>query len=108
MITIEENSGLVTLRLPAEFNYKSHREFRECYAHRSPKQAYVIDFSNVIKFDSSALGMLLLLRSHCGENKANIHLINCNPHVRRVLEVARFNDFFRIDTSGAPGWWPGK
>ncbi|MBF0140624.1 MAG: STAS domain-containing protein [Magnetococcales bacterium] len=94
---IEELDSRIILRLPEEFNFKTHREFRECYCHRDPRQSYKIDFRAVTNFDSAALGMLLLLRSHCGDDKADIHLSNCSPRIMKIMEIAKFGIYFQIE-----------
>ena len=93
---VEELDSKVILRLPEEFNFKTHNEFRDCYRQRPPETSFEIDFKNVTRFDSSALGMLLLLRSHCGDDKADIHLTNCSPRIRKILETAMFGAYFNI------------
>ncbi|MBF0175912.1 MAG: STAS domain-containing protein [Magnetococcales bacterium] len=107
MIVVEESKEQVVLRLPAEFNFRLSNAFRECYQQRDPGLTYVIDFQDVSLFDSSALGMLLMLRNHCGEEKARIHLVNCGPFVRKILATAKFELYFSIDGGGGSGWWPG-
>ena len=56
----------------------------------------VVDLNGATYLDSSALGMLLLLRDHAGSDKADIRLINCNPDVRKVLSVSNFEQLFAI------------
>ena len=54
-----------TLRLKGRFQFDSHREFRsayEPYIEDPAARVVVVDFSGVDYLDSSALGMLLLLR----------------------------------------------
>ena len=57
--------GKATLRLKGRFQFDSHREFRsayEPYIADPAMRVVVVDFSGVDYLDSSALGMLLLLR----------------------------------------------
>ena len=96
MIVTEESDSRILLHLPEEFNFKTNMAFQECYRHRDPGKSYAIDFQQVTSFDSSALGMLLLMRDHCGGDKADIHLINCNPRVKKILETAMFSTYFHI------------
>ncbi|MBF0127939.1 MAG: STAS domain-containing protein [Magnetococcales bacterium] len=99
MIVTNVSHSTVSVRLPTEFNFKMHREFRDLYVHRSPRISYEIDFQGVTHFDSSALGMLLLMRNHCGDDQANISLINCNPRIMLILKTATFDNYFRIMAS---------
>ncbi|MBF0309686.1 MAG: STAS domain-containing protein [Magnetococcales bacterium] len=94
MIITNEFNNFVTIRLPAEFNFKLHREFREAYLHRPPGLTYELDFRDVVAFDSAAMGMMLLMRNHCGDENAKIHLINFSDKILKMLEIAHFNIFF--------------
>ena len=46
--------------------------------------------------DSSALGMLLLLRDHEGGEDACISVINTSPDVRKILAISNFEKLFDI------------
>ena len=46
--------------------------------------------------DSSALGMLLLLRDHAGGDNADIALMNISPDVRKILAISNFDKLFKI------------
>jgi len=98
MIVVEETEQCITLRLPAEIDYKLQQEFRKCYRNRPTDSSlsYEIDFQEVPSIDSSALGMLLLLRSHCGEDNSDIHLINCNATIKNILRITRFDTMFNV------------
>ena len=47
--------------------------------------------------DSSALGMLLLLRDHAGGESAQIRIVHCNADVRRILNISNFEQLFTIE-----------
>jgi anti-anti-sigma factor len=96
MIKVEEHEDRVKFVLAEEFNFRSHKEFRELYMHRSPDTCYEIDFRHVTHFDSAALGILLLLRSHCGDINERVHLVNCGEKVRKLLDGVCFARYFRI------------
>lgn len=46
--------------------------------------------------DSSALGMLLLLRDHAGGENAEITLTNANADVRKILAISNFEQIFDV------------
>ena len=46
--------------------------------------------------DSSALGMLLILRERAAEMKVEVTLTNPRETVRQVLGVANFHKLFKI------------
>ena len=58
--------------------------------------AYVVDLSNTEYLDSSALGMLLLLREHAGGENANIEITQASADVRKILDVANFSKLFKF------------
>jgi len=55
-----------------------------------------LNFAEVTYIDSSALGMLLVLRQHVQLRKASLHLFNPNDLVARILDRASFNRLFTI------------
>ncbi|MBF0527285.1 MAG: STAS domain-containing protein, partial [Deltaproteobacteria bacterium] len=56
----------------------------------------VVDLAAVDYIDSSALGMLLILREKAGGEKADISLLNCSPDVRRSIEHVHFDKMFHL------------
>jgi len=97
-VVIKESEQHVTLCLPAKLDNNLQMEFQHCYRNRpsGPGISYEIDFQEVHNIDSSVLGMLLLMRNYCGEEEADIQLINCSPIVKKILHMTRFNTMFRI------------
>lgn len=87
----------LTIIISGRFDFNAHQAFREAYLRPdvSP-QRYVLDLQGANYLDSSALGMLLLLRDHAGGDEADIRLLNCNSDVRRILQVSNFEKLFVI------------
>jgi len=61
-----------------------------------------LDFSDTTYIDSSALGMLLILRekvnpNHAAEKTTNIKLVNTNSEIFKILGLANFNMLFDIE-----------
>ena len=87
----------VRIGISGRFDFSTHREFRATYADDAPgSQPYIVDLSATEYMDSSALGMLLLLRQHAGDDPSRVTLIGAGGVVRRVLEIANFGRLFRI------------
>ena len=59
-------------------------------------ERYVVDMSFTTYLDSSALGMLLLLRDHAGGDHANIRIVHCNEDVKKILSISNFGQLFDI------------
>ena len=88
-----------TLRLKGRFQFDSHREFRsayEPYIEDPAIRVVVIDFSGVDYLDSSALGMLLMLRDRMSSAKQEVTLTGVHGNVKQVLAIANFGMLFRI------------
>lgn len=87
----------LTITIRGRFDFNTHQAFRDAYqdAGNAPRR-YVVDLLDATYLDSSALGMLLLLRDHGGSEQADIRLVNCNSDVRKVLSVSNFEQLFTI------------
>lgn len=91
-----DGGNRVVVRVNGHFGFALYKQFREMCATASPKQEYVVDLAGASYMDSSALGMLLLLREHAGGEKAKIEITNCQPNVLKILSIAKFDSMFMI------------
>jgi anti-anti-sigma factor len=91
----DRESDCLTLQMGERFDFSVHRDFHEaCLGPGVPAHSYVIDLGEVTKMDSSALGMLLLLREHAGADRAEIRIVNAGSELRNTLRVAGFDKLF--------------
>ena len=98
-ITVEKRDSIARLAINGRFDFNSHREFRTACdeALQIPDINEVeADFSRVDYLDSSALGMLLLLREKAQNANLKVSLTNCTGLVQQVLDVANFQRLFTI------------
>lgn len=87
----------LTIVIQGRFDFGAHQEFREAYERvPKPPRTYSVDLKGTTYLDSSALGMLLLLRDHAGGDHAKIKLNNCNADVRKILAISNFEQLFEI------------
>ena len=87
----------LTISVEGRFDFSSHQEFRRAYEDRPvAAQAYIIDLQAASYLDSSALGMLLLLKDFAGGDNADIKIINCNDDVKKILSISNFEQLFSI------------
>lgn len=87
----------ITISINGRFDFQLHREFRDAYRNiESPATQYVIDLGGTEYMDSSALGMLLLLREHAGGDKADVSIINTGPEIKQILTISNFHQLFKI------------
>lgn len=95
--TVSADGNQVTIYIQGRFDFSSHQEFRAAYEKlsRSPN-LFRIDLQGTTYLDSSALGMLLLLRDFAGGDKANIEITNCTSDVKKILTISNFEQLFTI------------
>lgn len=93
----DANGSSLTIKVDGRFDFSSHQEFRQAYESASSSVAnYTIDMSDASYLDSSALGMLLLLRDYAGGDNANISITGCNADVKKILTISNFGQLFEI------------
>ena len=88
-----------TLALAGRFDFNAHREFRDGYEALLKKpgvQSLEIDMGNVDYLDSSALGMLLMLKDRASASNVKIRITRTTGTVRQILEIANFDKLFSI------------
>jgi anti-anti-sigma factor len=96
-MTVSEGGGKVTIAVTGKFDFQLYDEFRASYANTAGNGvAYVVDLSATDYLDSSALGMLLLLREHAGGETSNIEIRQPSADVRKILAVANFGKLFKF------------
>lgn len=87
----------LTIHIKGRFDFSSHQAFRDAYEGSSGAGVhYTIDMAETTYLDSSALGMLLLLRDFAGGDKAQIDITNCSSDVRKILTISNFEQLFNI------------
>lgn len=99
-ITVSQGEGEITIHVKGRFNFEAHSQFRAAYQSETqsdnPPKRVVLDLAGTDYIDSSALGMLLLLREEAGGNDADIHIVNTRPEIRKILETANFQRLFKL------------
>ena len=85
------------ISVKGRFDFGKHQEFRNSYERVDPEpNSYELDLKETTYLDSSALGMLLLLRDHAGGDDSDIRVVNPNSDVRKILAIANFDKLFDI------------
>ena len=97
-VTVSADGQQATISVTGDFDFDLYDEFRAAYAQTAGTGVhYRVDLTATEHLDSSALGMLMLLREHAGEGIADIEIIGASPGVRRFLDVANFTRLFTCD-----------
>ena len=86
---------ILTISVKGRFDYAKHQEFRESYEDKK-LSAVVVDLKEATYLDSSALGMLLLLRDHAGGDNSDIRVVNSSTDVKKILAISNFDKLFDI------------
>jgi len=92
------NHGIVSLG--GRFDFNAHREFKDAYTvllSDGAIQSLEVNLSKVDYLDSSALGMLLMLRERAEAANKKISLSSPNPTVIKILDIANFSKLFTIN-----------
>jgi anti-anti-sigma factor len=87
------------LSLGGRFDFNSHREFKSAYTTLLSDAAIKtleVNLSGVDYLDSSALGMLLMLRERTDAAGKEVSLSKPNPTVVKILDIANFGKLFKI------------
>lgn len=94
--TKEENSIIV--RMVGKFTHKDKDNFLKLIDALEDQQLsdLVLDFSFVEFIDSSAMGLLLLLRKESEKRGINTRLANVTGQVWKVINISHFDKLFTV------------
>lgn len=96
---LSSDSQTLTLTLIGKFDYTCHQVFQTAYeASGQTFKHFIVDALEVPSIDSSALGMLLLLRTHAGGDDASVKIINTQADVYKLLQTCKFDELFEIES----------
>lgn len=98
--TVSEEHKTVTISISGQFNATMHREFRTAYkdsVENPSAYKFIINLSKADYMDSSALGMLLLLKEHVSNDSSGVVIAEANPTIRDILEIAKFDSLFTLE-----------
>ncbi len=96
-VTTEE--GCAVMRLKGRFDFSAHRDFRagiEVALQQAHARKIRVDMGEVDYLDSSALGMMLILRDKAQAANKTVEIANAKKNVVQVLEIANFKALFTI------------
>ncbi|WP_144395176.1 STAS domain-containing protein [Pleionea sediminis] len=96
-VTSNASGNELTIKVNGKFDFSCHQEFRSSYeGSDSRPEKYIVDLGETSYLDSSALGMLLLLRDYAGGDSAQIHIKNCSPEIKKILSISNFEQLFDV------------
>jgi anti-anti-sigma factor len=94
--TVSDSGKIVTINISGRFDFNSHRDFRASYGDEGSNLKYVVNMGGTDYMDSSALGMLLLLRDYAGGENAKVELVRCDTEIKNILEISNFQKLFTV------------
>ena len=92
--------NIATIHMTGRFDFNVQREFKEAYdpqLNNTVIAALEVNLAEVDYLDSSALGMLLMLRERATTSGKPLKLCKPNPSVAQILEIANFAKLFTIE-----------
>jgi len=96
-IDVSNDNKTATIKINGRFDFSLHNEFRKSYKDVNLKNGvYSIDLGGTEYLDSSALGMLLLLKEYAESQSATVRLVNFNNEIKEILSIASFDKLFTL------------
>lgn len=85
----------VVIDLGDKFDYSVHKSFRTSYSeYIATGTSFTVALSKTQYIDSSALGMLLLLKEHADKIRGTVVLRSPSEAAMKILKVANFESIF--------------
>ncbi|MDH5547093.1 MAG: STAS domain-containing protein [Gammaproteobacteria bacterium] len=92
------DGNTLTINVGNRFDFSVQKDFRRAYEEVGKEvNSFVIDLGQTEFMDSTACGMLLVLKDYIGGNGKNIHIRNCNEDVKKTLSMIQFDSLFNVE-----------
>lgn len=97
-LDVSSDGQIVTLHIGGSFDVTSYEAFNAAYRPYldDENSVFVIDMAKTTYLDSSALGMLLMLRDRTHGLRSRVLIDNVNEEVMEILRIASFDQLFNI------------
>jgi len=96
-VSLNASTSELVVKISGRFDFSLHQDFRKLSENEAKNvKAITIDLLRTDYIDSSALGMLLILRDKVGDNKSAIKITHAKPDVKKILEIANFDKLFTL------------
>ena len=94
---ISSDGTHLTISIQGRFDFNIYKDFRDAYddSLKSVKK-YTINMTQTEYLDSSALGMLLVLREQAGADNADIEITGANSEINKIFSISNFDKMFDI------------
>lgn len=98
-INTSVSGNTLTINMTGRFDFHVQRDFKEAYDPQlanTTVSAIEVNLAGVDYLDSSALGMLLMLRERATAAGKSLKLCRPGTSVAQILEIANFSKLFTI------------
>ncbi len=96
---VSNDGKKVCITITGRFDYKISQQFRDSYRQIPAQEnvSFYVYLSEAVYMDSSALGMLLLLREHAKCHGGAVFIERPSKQIDNILKVANFEQLFTIN-----------
>ncbi|MCX7194079.1 MAG: STAS domain-containing protein [Proteobacteria bacterium] len=98
-ISTTSMSDRAVIRLAGRFDFNDHRTFKAAYEpllQQAGLKTVEIDMAGIEYLDSSALGMMMLMRERAQAAGKTVVLSRPSSTVAQILDIANFSKLFSI------------
>ena len=97
-VNVSKDKKEVSISVNERFDFSQHQFFREAYSQSAIKGTkFILDLSQTEYIDSSALGMILLLKDFADNINGTLIISKPSDAVSKVLEIAQFHRLMTIE-----------
>lgn len=96
-VTVSELGETARISITGKFSFNLRHKFTEAYMPLldvARIHGFEVDLGEVEYMDSSALGMLLILKERAHEQGKRVNLVNYHGVTQKILKIAKFDKLF--------------
>lgn len=94
---VSDDNRKVEISVAGRFDFSLHQHFRDSYTNCKNKNVeFILNLSETTYMDSSALGMILLLKDHAESCSGKVVINKPSDSVNKILEIAQFHRLLTI------------
>lgn len=94
------NNSCLEIIAGERFEFSDNKVFRDIYDSLLDEVEHIVmDFKMTKHIDSSALGMLLVMKDKVESQVNHIDIINVNSGVKQIFDLTNFGQLFNINPS---------
>lgn len=95
---VSDDKRKIEISISGRFDFSLHQHFRDSYSNCKDKDTeYTLNLSETTYMDSSALGMILLLKDHAESQSGQVIIKKPSESVNQILEIAQFHRLLSIE-----------